>query len=174
MGSKNTKLQNASLYGQVHEIGKLIRSGIHVDTEFPTIDCATSARYSKKYVICRGIHIAARHGNEQALRTYLDLGAQVDGRNGVGDSPLMLAARYNHLRCVYLLLIADADISMRNFEGKSAMDLAVDHDCCEVEKALRGERTEIEPDTEYLHLQSIGVFSISSDHIRSFFTSGFV
>ena len=73
-----------------------------------------------------------------------------------------------------MLLIADADISIRNFEGKSAMDVALDYDCCEVVKALRGERTEIQPDTESLHLQSIGVFSISSDHIRSFFTSGFV
>lgn len=109
--------------------------------------------------------------NDIAMEFLLnELGAYEDPVSGVGDTPLMLAARHNHLRCIYLLLIAGADSTTENFDGKNALQIAEESGSREALQCLRGERTEVPITDESARLASIGVYSISSQDIRNFLT----
>jgi ankyrin repeat protein len=69
-----------------------------------------------------------RSGDAAKLRTTLDQGAPIDGRNASGDTPLMLAAVYGDLACMQLLVDRHADINTTNGAGATALMRAADND----------------------------------------------
>lgn len=99
------------------------------------------------------------------------LGAHPDPLSGVGDTPLMLAVRYNHLRCISCLLMGGADPTIENFQGKNAFQIAEESGSSEALPYLRGERTDVPTQDDSERLEAIGVYSISSQDIRTFLTS---
>lgn len=66
-------------------------------------------------------------GNQTAIRTLLELGADADPSDNDGDTPLMLAAANGETECVRLLLRAGASPARTNKEGRSALDAATAH-----------------------------------------------
>ncbi|MDR0593262.1 MAG: ankyrin repeat domain-containing protein [Bifidobacteriaceae bacterium] len=66
---------------------------------------------------------AAYHGDAATARALIDAGADVN-QFGADESPLMAAARKNHLDVVELLLDRGADVDATDFYGSSAVRLA--------------------------------------------------
>ncbi|BDI33568.1 hypothetical protein CCAX7_56190 [Capsulimonas corticalis] len=58
------------------------------------------------------------------VRTLLDAGADVNGRNILGDTPLKVAAYVGSAEIVRLLLERGADIHARDSEGLTALEQA--------------------------------------------------
>ena len=62
----------------------------------------------------------------------------VDERDNDGNTPLHLAARYGHTKCVLILLEdGKADMSIVNYDGKTALDLAKQYGHEDCERAIR-------------------------------------
>jgi len=175
MGSRVSRLQKAVEEDSPHVVRKMVDQGIPTDTEFEVSGCATENKFKNKRVKVNALHLASRFGHAKTLKLLVDLGADLDTKSSVGDTPLMLAARYNHLRCVYILMSAGANVNEVNQANKTAEDIAIEHENYNVESALIGEDEAIDIEAEErAHLASIGVFSISSNDMRTFFSSGFV
>jgi hypothetical protein len=68
-----------------------------------------------------GIHGAAADGDLQAVRTMLDQGMSVEERDGIGRTPLILAAWEGHLEVVRFLLDRGADINAQYGPGITAL-----------------------------------------------------
>lgn len=72
------------------------------------------------------LHLAARAG-DLALTKRLAAGSGADGTDGRdedGRTPLMLASRHHHDDVVEYLLSRGADASLRDNNGRTALDLA--------------------------------------------------
>ena len=68
--------------------------------------------------------IAADEGDLTKVKKLLGKGADVNGRNGDGNTALMYAAYGNHAPIVELLLDHQADVESENFAGVSVFDIA--------------------------------------------------
>ncbi|GMF55852.1 unnamed protein product [Phytophthora fragariaefolia] len=69
--------------------------------------------------------LAADKGREQVLRALLDYGADVDGVNGMGRSTLIQATMSGNTDLIRLLLAYGASKELRDRDGKSALDWAM-------------------------------------------------
>lgn len=74
------------------------------------------------------LHHAAKDGDWPMAKVLVDHGARVDSRDKEGNTPLLLAARYNHANTLDYLLEAHADIEARDKKGSTALLLACRHD----------------------------------------------
>ncbi len=109
------------------------------------------------------------HRNDSVVDLLLnDLGACVSPLSGVGDTPLMLAVKYNHLKCIACLMVAGADPTIENFQGKNAFQMAEEFGSLDALPYLRGERTDVPEEDDTERLRAIGVYSISSQEIQTF------
>lgn len=63
-------------------------------------------------------------GNQTAIRTLLELGADPNPVNTEGDTPLILAAERAEVECIKALLEAGADPMLKNNSGKTALEKA--------------------------------------------------
>lgn len=63
-------------------------------------------------------------GNQTAIHTLLELGADPNPVNTEGDTPLMLAAARAEVECIKALLEAGADPMLKNNSGKTALEMA--------------------------------------------------
>ncbi|MFJ4206891.1 ankyrin repeat domain-containing protein [Paenarthrobacter sp. NPDC089675] len=68
---------------------------------------------------------AAREGNNDLLRSYLNAGAPATLTNASGDSLLMLAAYHGHEETVQLILHHGADANAANDRGQTPLAGAV-------------------------------------------------
>jgi ankyrin repeat protein len=68
---------------------------------------------------------AAREGNSELLRSYLNAGAPAGMSNAAGDSLLMLAAYHGHAETVQLLLHHGAEANAANDRGQTPLAGAV-------------------------------------------------
>ncbi|MEZ2390811.1 ankyrin repeat domain-containing protein [bacterium RCC_150] len=68
---------------------------------------------------------AAREGNSDLLRSYLNAGAPAGMSNAAGDSLLMLAAYHGHAETVQLLLHHGAEANAANDRGQTPLAGAV-------------------------------------------------
>jgi ankyrin repeat protein len=68
---------------------------------------------------------AARNGETEMLRSYLNAGAPATLTNAAGDSLLMLAAYYGHAETVQLILHHGADANRANDRGQTPLAGAV-------------------------------------------------
>jgi ankyrin repeat protein len=57
---------------------------------------------------------AVRHGQAGGLRAALEAGADVDAKDGNGDTALILAANDGDAECVGVLLAAGADVDAKD------------------------------------------------------------
>ncbi len=71
------------------------------------------------------LHYAATNGHLAVMSLLLDQHAYVDAASPNGTTPLMMAARYGTPESVKLLIEAGADPAIRNVQGLSAVDFAI-------------------------------------------------
>jgi len=71
------------------------------------------------------LHTASRNNVVEAAQILLERGLSINERNGLGATPLHLAAYYGNEEMVkFLLTIKDIDISIRTRDGKTADKVA--------------------------------------------------
>ncbi|KAG5651967.1 hypothetical protein H0H81_006782 [Sphagnurus paluster] len=70
------------------------------------------------------LHIAAIKGNEELVRMFCDLGADVDLPDNKGNTPLHYASSWGHIPVVQLLIERGCQYAARNNEGFTASDYA--------------------------------------------------
>lgn len=71
------------------------------------------------------LHYAAINGNPQSIKALLDASAYIDAESPEGKmTPIMLAAVRGRVGAVKLLREEGADISLKNSDGLTALDLA--------------------------------------------------
>jgi ankyrin repeat protein len=72
------------------------------------------------------VHHAANLGMLKALSAIIHkLPEMIDARDGSGNTPLIAAASNNQVGAIQLLLRANADRTIRDSEGKTALDVAL-------------------------------------------------
>ncbi|KAH7697348.1 SH3 domain-containing protein [Aphelenchoides avenae] len=71
------------------------------------------------------LHWASHGGHVNVVVELLKIpGLTISSQNKLGDTPLHAASWKGHLECVRLLVDHDADVHVRNLEGKKPVDLA--------------------------------------------------
>lgn len=72
------------------------------------------------------LHLAARHGNHEAMVVLVGLGAKMDSQNWSGDTALHLAARarYGHTGLVQALVRLGADLEAINHDKRTPLIVA--------------------------------------------------
>ncbi|KAG6821598.1 hypothetical protein H0H93_000107 [Arthromyces matolae] len=70
------------------------------------------------------LHIAAIKGNEELVRMFCDLGADIDLPDDQGDTPLHHASSWGHIPIVQLLIERGCQYNARNNDGFLASDYA--------------------------------------------------
>ena len=73
------------------------------------------------------LHYAASHAGSAAaamIELLLEHHAYIDAASPNGSTPLMMAARYGDIRSLGLLLSSDADPTLQNEQGLTALDFA--------------------------------------------------
>jgi len=75
------------------------------------------------------LHQAASMGDLVMIKTLVELGADVNIPNEVGETPLMLAVMQQEAWAIRLLLRLGADVEAKDFYGNSLMDIANSHPC---------------------------------------------
>ncbi|MEJ1113035.1 ankyrin repeat domain-containing protein [Paenarthrobacter sp. CCNWLY172] len=79
---------------------------------------------------------AAREGDTDVLRSYLNAGAPATLTNAAGDSLLMLAAYHGHEEAVQVILHHGADVNAANDRGQTPLAGAVFKGYTAVARAL--------------------------------------
>jgi hypothetical protein len=74
------------------------------------------------------MHSAALSGNVDELYHLIEKGLDVDARDDVGDTPLMLAVGRGHDEAILLLSAHGADLHARNSLGLSAFEYAINYE----------------------------------------------
>ncbi|KAJ3098200.1 Serine/threonine-protein kinase plk1, partial [Phlyctochytrium bullatum] len=67
------------------------------------------------------LHFAAAAGHVAVCRLFLQIGAEIDGRNDKGETPLMVAAWMGHLNVAEMLVTGGADVNGRDEEGQTPL-----------------------------------------------------
>ncbi len=70
------------------------------------------------------LHYAAAVGANDIVKLLLDASAYIDAESPNMTTPLMMAARGGHILTVKLLIDEGADLTLKNDQGLSALDLA--------------------------------------------------
>lgn len=70
------------------------------------------------------LHYAAANGHDDIVQLLIDHSAYLDTPSPNGTTPLMMAARGNHIKTMKVLLDAGADPRIKNQIGMSALDFA--------------------------------------------------
>jgi len=120
-GTPAGKLMAASYRGDLFKMKKILKSGVDVNE----IDGFMNAS-SKQLEDCTALCIAARHGIVYSVDFLLGEGADPNVLIANSNTALMEAASRGHLRVVVALIESGADISLKNADGKTASELALE------------------------------------------------
>lgn len=82
------------------------------------------------------IFLAAAHGDSADVNRHIDAGANVDIRNGLGETPLMWAVYYNHINVIKCLVRNGADVNAQRNDGYTALMRAVGCDYISIVRYL--------------------------------------
>jgi len=81
------------------------------------------------------LHMGAGGGNESIVHALLQRNPNIDARTLHNqETPLMFAARKQHVSVLQILLKAGANPKIKNFNGQTAIHLCKNQQCCEVFK----------------------------------------
>jgi hypothetical protein len=105
-----TALMLVSLHGDLTTMKVLLERGAEVNRKGWT-----------------ALHYAASNGQVEAIRLLLDAHAYIDAQSPNRTTPLMMAARHEHIAAVRLLVEAGADPTPENEAGFSAADYMARH-----------------------------------------------
>eukprot|EP01137_Pigoraptor_chileana_P002762 Opistho-2@42041 len=92
---------------------------------------------------CTALHIAARLGFVEMVRTLLGFGAIINAGNHVGLSPLHLACQRNHAEVTQLLLQYQADVNIRDNDGNTPLHVCSSNGHVECAKLLVAAKCDI-------------------------------
>ncbi len=73
------------------------------------------------------MHISCVRGNLGVVQALLMAGADIDAKDVDGNTPTHFVSEYGHRECLRFMLTRHPTLFARNSEGKSAIDLAVNH-----------------------------------------------
>jgi len=136
-----TALHAAALTGNT-ATARTLASG-HADMEAAGVSGETALMLAAAYgdldmvrtLLDYGARVAAR--DKPVARVLLDSGAPVDPLDQNGNTPLSLAVRFSHPAVVELLLVHKANVSHKNNDGLSVLELARSQKSSEIEEMLR-------------------------------------
>ena len=124
-----TALHFASYFGSTGTITALLEGGAHIEAA------------TRNFLTNTPLHAAAAGGRIEASRLLLRSGADPNARQHGGFTPLMTAAFQNNRPLAELLVARNANVELRNDEGKTAADVAAGLGNMEIAARLRlGER----------------------------------
>lgn len=103
----DTALMMAALGGNVEIVKRLVAAGVETHNSG-----------------WAPIHYAAYAGKDEVLRLLTGNKEALDARAPNGQTALMLAASLGYFEAVKILIDADADMDLEDFEGRSALTLA--------------------------------------------------
>lgn len=83
------------------------------------------------------LHLAARAGHLEVVRSLVEAMASVHAQNKSGNSPLHLASAYARVEVMHFLLQARAHVNCPNFRGETPFNLALQDGLNEVAQILR-------------------------------------
>jgi len=83
------------------------------------------------------LHYAATAGDCGIIKLLLDKSAYIDAESPNKTTPLMMAARTGQMAAVKLLIEAGADVSLKNDQGMTAADFAINHEFTDVAAVLK-------------------------------------
>ncbi|MBP3042771.1 ankyrin repeat domain-containing protein [Arthrobacter jiangjiafuii] len=93
--------------------------------DVPDAAATAEAADPRMLELAESLFEAARSGDIELLRSYLDAGVPVSLTNAAGDSLLMLAAYHGHAGLAALLVERGADVNTLNDRGQSPLAGAV-------------------------------------------------
>ncbi len=105
-------------------------------TETAGTDPEAAGPDEETLALARTLFQAAREGNTELLRAYLDAGAPATLTNEAGDSLLMLAAYHGHADTVQLILKHGAEPDSANDRGQTPLAGAAFKGYTDVARAL--------------------------------------
>jgi uncharacterized protein len=114
-----TALMLAALNGDMDLVKLLITKGAEVNKKGWT-----------------ALHYAAANGNDDIAKLLLGYSAYVDAQSPNGTTPLMMAARGDHISTLKLLLDNGADLNAKNQIGMNALDFAKQYKAPDAIKGL--------------------------------------
>ncbi|WOL00909.1 ankyrin repeat domain-containing protein 17-like [Canna indica] len=109
-----TLLHHAILCANLRAVDTLLACG--ADFELPV--------KTGRKVEFQPIHLAARLGLAPILQSLIDKGCDLNSRTEIGETALMLCARYKRDNCLRVLVSAGADLSLVSSAGVSAAKAA--------------------------------------------------
>jgi ankyrin repeat protein len=128
-GDGFTALHFAAYFGATAAIDVLLRAG------------ANREAVTQNFLANMPLHAAAAGGRIESVRLLLQAGADPNARQHAGYTALMTAAFSNRRDLVEVFIAFNADVSLRNDEGKTAADVAASVGNMELAARLRlGER----------------------------------
>jgi uncharacterized protein len=83
-----------------------------------------------------GMHVAAASGNLQIMAILYKAGADINGRDTVGDSPLDIAAEHNQVEAAKLLIEMKARVNDQDKNGMTALMFAAKAGDVEMVRAM--------------------------------------
>ncbi|EFH47867.1 ankyrin repeat family protein [Arabidopsis lyrata subsp. lyrata] len=72
----------------------------------------------------RPIHIAARDGLVEIIQELVGFGCDINSKNDVGNTALLISIKHKHPECIKVLALAGADFGVVNKFGHSAVSIA--------------------------------------------------
>jgi ankyrin repeat protein len=102
----------AAYFGATGAIAALLASGANIEA------------VTRNFLQNMPLHAAAAGGRIEAARALLQAGADPNARQHGANTPLMTAAFQNNRELVELLIAFNANVDLRNDEGKTAADVA--------------------------------------------------
>ena len=124
---KQPNIHEAAAEGNIKRVKQHLVEGVDVNAKFK--DGWTP------------LHMASEGGHREIVDLLIAKGADINATAGAGDgvgwTPLHEAAEGGHKKVVELLILKGADINAKNGDGRTPLDLAIEHKNAEIADILR-------------------------------------
>jgi ankyrin repeat protein len=117
-----------------HDENAMMLGALNGDTDLVKLLIDKKAEVNKKG--WAPLHYAAANGHDDIVQLLLDHSAYIDAASPNGTTPLMMAARGDHITTMQILLEAGADPRIKNQIGMTALDFAKHYQAKDAAKGL--------------------------------------